>query len=334
MGQINGKDSRDRARDATSSGNSRSSSRRDSPGPIGGGSSYGMSDRDFDRTIGRDHGGSERERDRNDRERNTSSGSGSSAPAAAEPDRRAVDPNAGRRAPQYGRYSTPGPIGGPQSYGLQPGSPDFDKISDPHQPESPDRYENWARDVLARNEEGQAPTPRERERLESGLSGYRGQQVADVASTVAGLANPYAGLAVQGAFGLASNLASPEFQAGAAAAGSPTTTGTVGNVVGQAAGALGNPGLATAANVVGSFGTPIEQSFSPTGQLYDQIGNFLGSGADRAQNAFGGDNRDNDNGYGYGATDTTTGTMSQATQPQYSAADPFYYQTFLDLFRG
>ncbi len=296
-------------------------------GSIGDHQSYGMSEKDFNETIGRD-----RDRDRGGDNRDSSpapapdSGSGSDVGSATP----AEDPS---RRGQYGRYSTPSPIGGPSSYGISEDT--YDNIAEPHQPNAPDRYESWARDVLARNAAGQAPSAREKERLESGVQGYRGQQVANVASGVAGLANPYAGAAIQGAFGLASQLASPEFQAGTALADESTVSGTLGSLGSTLAGALGNPGLGTAAKVAGTFGSPVEQGFSRTGQLVGDIEQALG-GRDRARNAFsggggrGGDNRD----YTYGGTSPTV-TGQQPQQPQQSgfqAADPYNYSTFLNNF--
>ncbi len=306
-----------------------SSSFGSSPGPIGGGSSYGLDKDTFNRTIG--SGNNDRDRDRN---------YGTDPVATPEPDNdrnvgSATQPEDEGRRPQYGRYSTPGPVGGPASYGnIAIGT--YDAISEPHQPASPDRYESWARDVLGRDASGQPPSERDLERLQSGVSGYRGQQFADTASTLAGLANPYAGAAVSGGFKLGSQLASPEFQAGTALANQPTTTGTIAGAVGTLAGAAGNAGLSTASKLAGAFGSPIEQQFSDTGQLVGQIERKLG-GSTRASNVFGSGSRDRNGGsgntdYTYGDTGSPTVMQQQPQQLGFQAADPYQYETFLNNF--
>ncbi len=315
-----------RGRKEYSGRNRASSSFSSSPGPIGGGSSYGLDKQTFERTIGA--GNNDRDRDRN-YDTNTV------ATPPADNDRdvgSATPPQDEGRRPQYGRYSTPGPIGDASSYG-NIADETYADISAPHQANSPDRYESWARDVLGRDAAGQPPSERDRERLQSGVSGYRGQQFADTASTVAGLANPYAGAAVAGGFKLGSQLASPEFQAGTALANQPTTTGTLAGAVGTLAGATGNQGLATASKLADAFGSPIEQQYSDTGQLIGNIERKLG-GSNRAANAFGAGRNggSNNRDYTYGGTGSPTVMQQQPQQLGFQAADPYQYGTFLNNF--
>ena len=293
-------------------------------GSIGDHQSYGMSERDFNETIGRD-----RDRDRGGDNRDTPANIAGDSGSSPDVGSATPEVEEGRR-PQYGRYSTPSPIGGPASYGIS--DEQYDQMVDPHRATSPDRYESWARDVLARDDAGQAPSAREKERLQSGVQGYRGRQVADFASTVAGLANPYAGAALSGAFNLGSRLASPEFQAGAALADESTVSGTLGGIGGALAGAAGNPGLATASKVAGAFGSPVEQGQSSTGQLIGGIEQRYG-GKRRANNAFGkrregGGDRD----YTYGGTNTTTNVQQPPQRQGFQIADPYEYATFLNNF--
>ena len=223
-----------------------------------------------------------------------------------------------RAAAQYGAYSTPGPIGGASSYGLEANSPDFGKISEPHQPDSPDRFESWARDVLSRNMSGQAPTPSERERLDEGYSGYANRQAAETLGSVASLGNPAIGLGVRAVEAGYSQLQSPEYQAGRAiAAGDSPITDAVGGL----AGAFGFGG--PVAKVASTLGGALEGQADPRAGLFQEVGNFLGRGKQRVKNTFGGNNDRQ--------TSSVNGMMPSPAQTNVPAqqgfqfADPFNY---------
>lgn len=257
---------------------------RGSPGPIGGHESYGMDRDTFDKTIGRD-------RDKG------GGGEGKSSPSESTATQDQADFNAVRNAfrraqtsdapstlsdqqggltSQYGRFSTPGPIGGASSYGVSRGT--FDTMEAPHRATSPERQEAWAKDVLSR---GGPQTEGERERLGNLASGRDARQISDFVSGVAGLANPAVGLGTQLASHIANKFATPEFQAGFASVDDGSTASTVSKALGVASRLTGSTGLGTAAQIAGRvspFADVVESEMGDEGDLYKQIREASGVG--------------------------------------------------------
>ena len=249
-----------------------------------------------------ERGKRERERER-ERNRNRNGGeTGSTSPSGRQ-----------RAGAQYARHSTPGPIGGRSSYGIDEET--YGKISKPHQPNAPERFENWARDVLDRKLQGSPPTELEKERLKSGLTGYDVAGAAANVGGVVGLGNPGLGLGIQGVERITREFMSPEYQAGAGLAGQDSPVSDTVSSLASAA------GLGGAAGVGGTVGGAVEGALSSTGQLFGDIRDVVGTGKKRAGDVFGSSGGSDRSPTGGGFRPPT-----QPTQGGFEAPDPFQSQ--------
>ncbi len=235
--------------------------------------------------------------------------------------------------PAHGRFSTPGPIGDAQSYGISQSQ--FDSISEPHQAASPDRFESWAKDVLAR---GGPTTEREEARLGEGLSAHRNYQGAQALGGVASLGSPIAGGAIKAAENVYGRFQSPTYQGARAlsADASPISgaLGTLGGIAGSLApGSSLAQGISNVNQVAGPAASAFEAGTSPTGDLFGEISKTLG--LDRARSAFarpGGDNGNYNTSLQAPAPPTLADSVNSSVYG-FQAADPYNYSTFLDNFR-
>lgn len=266
---------------------------RGSPGPVGGHESYGMDKDSFDKSIG---GGSSRDRggDGSGGAKGGQVGATNRATAEAFGSARrafsrfseaqdasptsqqegSLTSDIGETGAQYGRYSTPGPIGGASSYGVSEQT--AETMGAPHQATSPARQEDFARDVIAR---GGPQTETEAQRLGDLSSGRATRQGVDLASGVVGLGSPALGAGLNLAADAAASFASPEFQAGYSSV-DDGTTGKVAsglNVAGQVTGSSTIGRLASAASSFSPFADAAESQMTDRQDLYNQIGQYAGT---------------------------------------------------------
>ncbi len=253
-------------------------------GSIGDHQSYGMDKDSFDQTIGRD-----RDNDRGGDSRSSESGSNSKDSAAAKADFDSVrnafrrtstvsEPDSGSltnpsegslASPQNERYSTPSPIGGASSYGVDAST--FEAMDAPHKATAPARQESWAKDVINRG--GPTSEP-ERQRLENLATGRTTRQAVDFASSVAGAVSPVVGLGAKLAGYIGKKLSPPEFQAGYESVDDTTVSGLAPKALGAIGALTGSQSIGQAAQLaskVSPFASAVETELSDKGDLYGQI---------------------------------------------------------------